>query len=227
MIITSTILQKSLALSHFDEQHSQQARQLMIPMQTVSTRPPNSHNKARLGSVLILFYLHKGVTNLVLTRRRADMRTHPGQISFPGGGREGEESLAHTALREANEEIGLAIDKVTLLGELVPAYVPPSNFLVYPFVGWYVDEEKRPFFQRNPAEVAEIIEVPMQHLLDPAVRQKEQRQFNNVSFSMPYFAVGSHKIWGATASLLSEIVARLHCVIPSQAQHPISLPANP
>lgn len=215
MVVSLKTIQTALTLPHFDEQRILKAREIMMPTPPLPLHALEPNKKTRVGSVLILFYQVQMQTILVLTRRRADLRTHAGQISFPGGGREGEEALGQTALRETEEEIGVAADSIEIIGELLPTYVAPSNFFIYPFVGWYrdgVSAMERPSFRKNPGEVAEIVEIPVHCLLDRSVRQTEPRQLREITFSVPYFAVDQYKIWGATAYLLSEVVERLRFV---------------
>jgi 8-oxo-dGTP pyrophosphatase MutT (NUDIX family) len=221
MQISLQLIQTALSLSHFDERQVKKARRLMLPTAVLPEPPPEPDLTARMGSVLILFYQNEGQTNLVLTRRRDDLRIHAGQISFPGGGREGEESLVETALRETEEEIGVAASAVEIIGELTPAYIPPSNFFIYPFVGWYRPGSRdngRPPFQKNPDEVDEILEFPVHRLLKQSARREEPRQIGGATISIPYFAVGEHKIWGATASILSEVVERLRLATNGQQE---------
>ncbi len=166
----------------------------------------------REAGVLILLY--PGNTNgvalelhLVLTRRTEYPGTHSGQISFPGGRREGQESLLGTALRETEEEIGVSPDQVEIIGQLSPLYTPPSNFCIYPFVAF---SPNRPRFQPEPREVAEVIETPLSLLLNPASRQEESWHFHQQGQRrVPFFYVSGHKIWGATAMILSEFLILL------------------
>jgi hypothetical protein len=104
----------------------------------------------------------------------------------------------------------VARDGVTLLGRLSALYIPPSDFTVHPYVGWRATQ---PRFQAQPAEVAEIIEVPLRHLLDPATRVLGEMTFFGQSQQVPYYRVGEHRVWGATAMMLSEFLARLRQVL--------------
>jgi 8-oxo-dGTP pyrophosphatase MutT (NUDIX family) len=212
LAISLHTIQSALTLPHFDEPQIRQAQNLMSPRPRLTQRPQSFPGEVRLGGVLILFYRWSGQTYLVLTRRRDDLRTHAGQISFPGGRHEAPETLQETALRETEEEIGIAPDAVKVLGQLTPVYILPSDFEVHPFVGWYENGSGaivRPAFSPDPAEVAEIIEVPLTHLLSPDVRREEPRTISGYQLTIPYFAVGPHKVWGATAVMLSELLERL------------------
>lgn len=166
----------------------------------------------RQAGVLLLLYPHAtngkdSELHLVLIRRPDYPGVHGGQISFPGGGREGEESLRATALRETLEEIGVPSDTVTVIGQLSPLYTPPSNFCIYPFVAFRTE---RPIFRPDPNEVAAIIEPPLSHLLDPGTRKVELWEFRSYGERrVPFFDVDGHKVWGATAMILSEFITLL------------------
>jgi 8-oxo-dGTP pyrophosphatase MutT (NUDIX family) len=169
----------------------------------------------------VLLLLYPGVTNsrnstkgaqseLYLTLiRRTDYPggVHSGQISFPGGRREGQETLQTTALREAQEETGILPDTLSIIGQLSPLYVPASNFCIYPFVAF---SSVRPVLQPDPIEVAELIEVPLSLLLDPTIRKERTRYLNNYGERLvPYFDVYGHQVWGATAMMLEEFLTLL------------------
>lgn len=136
---------------------------------------------------------------LLLTQRSADLPDHPGQISFPGGRVEPDDrSLAHAALREAMEEVGLPADRVEVLGELAP-YETVTGYRVTPIVGWV----EPPFaLMPDPVEVADVFEVPLPFLLDPANQQRHFRMLGEHRrdfWAIPY---GERYIWGATAAML-------------------------
>jgi 8-oxo-dGTP pyrophosphatase MutT (NUDIX family) len=163
--------------------------------------PPDD---ARPAGVLILLYPRAGALHFPLTRRTDGVEKHKGQISLPGGAQEEGESLLDTALRETREEIGVAVDAGSLLGELSPMYIPPSGFLVTPFVAALPE---RPVFSTLEREVAELIEAPVTALLDPALVRREMWNLRGVDVEVPYFQIGPHKVWGATAMVLSEFAA--------------------
>ena len=183
------------------------AHQLMSPPIRLRVRGPNQQGKPRVGGVLLLIYCFNDELHLVLTRRREDLNAHAGQISFPGGRQEPDEPLGVTALREMREEVGISETAVSLIGQLTQIYIPPSDFEVHPFVGWY--ENGRPRFSPGMDEVAEIIEVPLSHLLDPNTRREEPWDFRGQQINIPFFDVEGHKVWGATAIMLSEFIERL------------------
>ncbi|MCB8943582.1 MAG: CoA pyrophosphatase [Ardenticatenaceae bacterium] len=208
MSITLQTVQQALHLEAFD---GRSAQLKMAPILRQNIRPPESPGQPRIGSVLILLYCQLDELHLVLTRRRDDMRSHAGQISFPGGKREPNEALPATALRETHEEIGVPAHQLTILGQLTPLYIMPSDFEVYPFVAWHVNG-KRPSFHPATTEVAEIIEAPLSQMLDPATRREEMWQLRGHDLLVPFFHIGPHKVWGATAMMMSEFLERIRTV---------------
>ncbi len=164
---------------------------------TTST-PPNN------GCVLIVLYYSENHLTTALIKRAVDMYIHSGQISLPGGRcEESDTSPAHTALREAEEEINVNPKRVHLLGSLTSIYIPASHFQVHPVVG-YVNE--RPDFRPNPREVQEIIEVPLRDLFDPEKIGSITITRNTTTFEAPCFNTQNHQVWGATAMILSEFL---------------------
>jgi len=159
---------------------------------------------ARPASVLILLYPRGGALHFPLTRRRDDLDLHKGQISLPGGAQEPGESLLDTALRETREEIGVTVDPSAVLGHLSEVYIPPSGFLVTPYVAALPD---RPDFRPTPDEVAELLEAPLLSLLDPSIVRREVWTLHGMDVEIPFFQIGPHKVWGATAMVLSEFAA--------------------
>jgi 8-oxo-dGTP pyrophosphatase MutT (NUDIX family) len=141
---------------------------------------------------------------LVLTVRREELPDHGGQISFPGGQREGDETLDETALREAEEEVGLDPSSVTLLGSLTPLYIPPSNFCVHPFLGLV---HHAPVLRPTDREVAQVLRAPLPVLLDPATRTVEPWTLHGQTVDVPFYDLDGHTVWGATAMMLAEAVA--------------------
>ncbi len=161
---------------------------------------------ARPAGVLIALYPGDGALHFLLTRRTDDVETHKGQISLPGGAQEDGESLLDTALREMREEVGVAVEPSAVLGVLSAVYVPPSGFLITPYVAAL---PHRPSFVAMHREVAELIEAPLSVLFDPATVQREVWTLRGVEVEVPFFQIGSHKVWGATAMVLSEFAAAI------------------
>lgn len=143
---------------------------------------------------------------IVLTQRRPNLKHHPGQISFPGGRREPDEELVDTALRESEEEIGLDRSMVSVLGQLSPLYVPPSRFLVHPFVGIV---EGAPPLSPADDEVSRIILANLDQLCDYESRRTEKRTIRGCEVEVPYFSLDGEKIWGATAMMIAELTEAL------------------
>ena len=167
--------------------------------------PPGS---ASLAGVLALLFPKNKEWQLALIERvvtHAGDR-HSGQISFPGGKYEaGDGILMNTALREAHEEVGIAPKEVNMLGALTELYIPVSNFLVHPYVGWMA---YTPVFQPQWSEVQSVLEVPFRLLEDPGTLKTTDLHLpNNLTFKdVPYFSVSDKIVWGATAMILSELL---------------------
>jgi 8-oxo-dGTP pyrophosphatase MutT (NUDIX family) len=151
------------------------------------------------AAVLLLVIDHPGAPTVVFTQRTAHLADHAGQISFPGGrSDEGDASAEHTALREAEEEIGLPADRVEVLGRL-PEYHTSTGYRVTPIVGW---AEPPLTYRPDPHEVADVFEVPLSFLLDASNHRHESAFFKGRMrkyWAMPY---GERFIWGATAGML-------------------------
>jgi 8-oxo-dGTP pyrophosphatase MutT (NUDIX family) len=161
----------------------------------------------RRAAVLVLFYPDaQGALRIVLTRRTDRLESHRGQISFPGGSMDPGEDAQAAARREAQEELGIDPASLELIGELSPLYIPPSGFCVYPVVA-YAPETPR--FIPSEEEVAEVLEVSLEHLLLPATRCEETWDLRGAPVLVPYYAVGEHKVWGATAMILCEMLGLL------------------
>jgi 8-oxo-dGTP pyrophosphatase MutT (NUDIX family) len=199
----------ALELPEFD---GHAAQQHMMPLARARFRPDEREGTPRQGAVLLLLYCRDDELHLVLTRRRDDLNSHPGQVSLPGGRQDPPETLAETALRETEEEIAVPPETVRLLGRLTPLYISPSDFEVQPFVGIYTGDG-RPAFVPNPGEVAAIIEVPLDHLLDQSLRTEELWQLRGVDVTVPFFQLDGYKVWGATAMMLSEFAERLRVAL--------------
>ncbi|MGB8645452.1 MAG: CoA pyrophosphatase [Anaerolineae bacterium] len=169
--------------------------------------PPPPEDPVREAGVLLLLYLTVQDLHFVLTRRTDTVATHKGQISLPGGMREPGETLEGTAVRETGEELGVDPTHIQLLGApLTPLFIPVSGFWVTPFVGFCQDE---PTFYAAPAEVIEVLQPSVEVLLDDALVQHEQWEIRGERVQVPFFNIQGHKVWGATAMMLSEFSAML------------------
>lgn len=178
----------------------------MAPEGRKITLEPNYHLKynPRKSAVLMLVYEKEAQANLVLIKRNTYEGIHSAQISFPGGKMElTDKDLAYTALREANEEIGVRPEDVHLAMPFTEIYIPPSNFLVAPYLGIL---QGAPYFVPDVREVSEIIELPLSTLLDDSILISAPIQTATaMSFNVPAFSVNGHVVWGATAMILSEL----------------------
>jgi 8-oxo-dGTP pyrophosphatase MutT (NUDIX family) len=159
------------------------------------------------GAVLLLLYERGNHLVLPLTQRTETVEKHRGQISLPGGAREAlDAGFAQTALRETHEELGVPEEAVELLAPLTPLYIPPSRFCVYPFVGYTAGN---PALHADPREVQQILEVPVEHLLNPQTRVVERHIQDGQSYEVPVYQVANQRVWGATAMILAEFLALL------------------
>jgi 8-oxo-dGTP pyrophosphatase MutT (NUDIX family) len=157
------------------------------------------------AAVLLPMYGHPDRPGLVFTERRLDLRRHAGEISFPGGRQDhADEGLIGTALREAQEEIGLDPEAVEVEGALPPVGTFVTGYKVHPFVGT-IPEGTR--FRPNPAEVAAVLRFTLDELREGFAMRRLIRR--GVPIRTPTYEVGDHMIWGATARILAELLARL------------------
>ncbi len=160
--------------------------------------------------MLVPLFLAAGEPHAVFTRRRADLRRHAGEISFPGGRRDPEDAdLKDTALREAEEEIGLPRSEVRVLGELPPTSTFVTNYVIHPFVGeipaglaWQISER----------EVDAVLELPLRALRESRTRTRMERR--GISFETDAYVLEEHLIWGATARILENLLERLQRTVP-------------
>ena len=174
-----------------------------ITVDNLTRFEPPEGTRTREGAVLMLFGEGAQGPDLLLTERAHDMRSHPGQVSFPGGSTDpGDASPAHTALREAHEEIGLGREHIEVIGRL-PTYTTGTQFLITPVVA-LVDGTHR--LTINPYEVADAFEVPLAFLMNPAHHRHHELEWAGARrewLSMPYMdGMQERFIWGATAAML-------------------------
>ncbi len=161
------------------------------------------HGERRAAVLAPLYRDAVGELHAVFTRRRDDLRSHPGEISFPGGAQDAGEDLRDTALREACEEIGLAREQVTVAGCLPPTPTIVTSFAIYPYVGaidaglaWVIQE----------MEVADVLELRLRDVRDGHGRRRLVRR--GVPFKTDTYVVGDHLIWGATARIVRDLLDR-------------------
>ena len=176
-------------------------RNLLLPLEDASALRAPGATKA---AVLVPIFLDGTRLVTVFTKRRSDLRRHAGEISFPGGRQDPDEQLWDTALREAEEEIGLARGLVRLAGGLPPIGTFVTNYAVYPFVGVI---ESGGGFRPSPQEVEEVVELPLTDLAAGFERKRLIRR--GVPIRTATYTVGGHLIWGATARIVAQLLDRL------------------
>ncbi|MDT0557400.1 CoA pyrophosphatase [Ichthyenterobacterium sp. W332] len=165
----------------------------------------NNIKNAKQSAVLALCYPNQNnKTMMVFILRKTYKGVHSGQIGFPGGKTEElDTSLKDTALRETEEEIGVSKSSITILKSMTSIYIPPSNFVVHPFLGVL---NSTPIFKKEDKEVEQIIEIPLQDILnDSNVISTSVSTSYKVAVNVPAFKLKDQIIWGATAMMLSEI----------------------
>ena len=183
------------------------AHRLFFPDELASiSRIAEPPTDARKSAVLVPLIRTDAMWPLVLFTVRSERLTHhTGQISFPGGRLDPHEGPREAAIREFNEEVGIPSSAVEILGELSPIYIPPSNSAVTPIVG-VIDRASH--WPINEAEVQEVIEVPLSHFLDPSSRSMATRDVFRRQMEVPFWNIHPQTpLWGATAMILSELVA--------------------
>lgn len=158
----------------------------------------------REGGVLALLYPKEEILHMCFMERSRDGGVHSGQVSFPGGKKEVfDVDLSATALREAEEELGIPSDEVSLIGQFSQLYIPASNFMVSPYVG---KMNRRPDFTLDQREVASLIEVPLPRLLAEKKQEVKIKLREDLHVEAPAWLIDEQMIWGATAMMLSELL---------------------
>lgn len=157
----------------------------------------------RPAAVLLPLFVRNGEPSLLFTRRTEEVRHHRGEISFPGGAREPEDSdLLETALRETEEEVGLKKEDVEVLGRL-DDYESVHGYHVVPYVGCF--EAPYPL-EADPGEIAELIELPLSRLRDPSIFRVEDWTHRGRQMPVCFYTVGEHEVWGLTAEILRQFL---------------------
>jgi 8-oxo-dGTP pyrophosphatase MutT (NUDIX family) len=165
----------------------------------------NVHGRIDAAVLVPLYETAGGELHAVFTRRRHDLSRHAGEISFPGGRRDPGEQLIDTALREAYEEIGLPPGDVEVAGALEPTPTFVTSYAIYPFVGVIAEPEAE--WILSQAEVAEVLQVSVRALRAGAGERRLVRK--GIPFRTPTYEVGPHMIWGATARIVGDLLARI------------------
>ncbi len=157
-----------------------------------------------VAAVLIILYQHIDSFYTVFIQRPDYEGVHSGQISFPGGRKEPEDTdIIKTALREANEEVGVNLSKISVIGTLTPLFIPVSKTIVTPVIGW---TNKRPEFKIQEEEVVYLIEGDLKTFLDPSIIKIKRFEILGEMRDIKYFDYNGHVIWGATAMILNELL---------------------
>ncbi len=172
----------------------------------------DNFTNAREAAVMMLIYPKESIAHLALIVRNSYPGIHSSQIAFPGGKVEVVDvNLKETALRETYEEIGIPPDLISVIKDFSSVYIPPSNFLVYPFLGISSSELE---FTLQTEEVAGIIELPLSLLLDDSIITTKSLETSYAkSIEVPVFEIGEHLVWGATAMMLSELKDSLKMIL--------------
>jgi 8-oxo-dGTP pyrophosphatase MutT (NUDIX family) len=167
--------------------------------------PPPAADPVAAAVLAPLFAAADGRLHVVLTRRRADLRRHAGEIAFPGGRRDEEDAgLAETALREAEEEIGLPRAEVRVVGPLPTVHTFATGYVIHPFVA---SIPAGVAWRLSPREVEAVLELPLEDVRAARTRTRMERR--GISFETDAYIVGEHLIWGATARIIELLLERL------------------
>lgn len=159
----------------------------------------------RHGSVLICLYLHDAKWSVVFIKRTVGHGPHSGQMAFPGGMVEEEdEDLYATAIREAEEEVGIKKDQIEFVGELSPLHIPVSNIMVHPYI---VSMNGKPILVGSKDEVEAILETPIEVFLDIKNNSSFTFEYKEKTYTSPCFIIDGYKIWGATAMIWNEFLS--------------------
>jgi 8-oxo-dGTP pyrophosphatase MutT (NUDIX family) len=160
------------------------------------------------SAVLILLYPKAGEDYIVFMRRTLTVDHHKGQISLPGGGYEPTDpDLTHTALREANEELGIDPARIEVISVMPDVYARVSFFVITPVIARLKPGDHGELtFRPNAEEVAEVIEVPLKALRDPARHRTEIRTRDNITYQLHFYTYGPYEIWGATGRIIHEFL---------------------
>ncbi|HTI13454.1 MAG TPA: CoA pyrophosphatase [Dictyobacter sp.] len=186
-------------------------RERLVPAEQADTlvdELAGAQPQARQAAVLLPLFLHDGVLSTLFIRRSRSLRLHSGEIAFPGGRVEAQDSSpAATAIREAQEEIGLDPLRVQVLGALTPVFTVVSNFLIMPIVAFLPSGPGPLMLQES--EVSEVIVVPLHHLADPTIARTEEWMRDGQKRTVYFYDYTSCCIWGATGHILSHFLTVL------------------
>ena len=180
------------------------AHSIMASETRLKLKMPSPNERTRESAVLILFYPSDNQVFIPLILRPQYDGVHGGQMAFPGGRAEKEdENLIRTALREAQEEIGVRVSDVKVLGTLTKLFIPPSNFFVQPVIGYMT---RKPDFYPDPREVDKVIEISLEDLKNPEIIGRKILNVRGVEVDTPFYDILETTVWGATAMMISELL---------------------
>ena len=192
----------SVPLSRLDVTLGQALSGVLLDLASHSEPQPDEQVPA---AVLVALYEADGELHVVLTRRRADLRHHAGEISFPGGRLDAEDAtLSDTALREAEEEIGLARKQVSLVGALERTSTFVTNYAIHPFVG-LLDGER--MWRASELEVESVLEPSLREVRAGRTRTRMERR--GIAFETDAYVFDDQLVWGATARILESLLDRV------------------
>ncbi len=205
----------SMGTNHFDSliQHLENSLKLPLPGVKAQFRmvpptrpeyPPLDFSKVKYGAVLALLSPDNTHSRITFILRQNYNGVHSGQISFPGGGfEESDENFEKTAVRETFEEIGIPENEIKIVGALSQLYIPPSNFLVQPYLGFIPE---KPVYNPDIKEVKEVFDLSVEELLNERSFQVKPIQTKTKLIDVPCFIAQNRMIWGATAMILNELL---------------------
>lgn len=196
---------KQLRINLKDPLPGHKAQLIMVPEKIAGLRKViPEHSRPKKSAVLILLFPFQMGISTILIERAIYKGIHSGQIAFPGGKSEKTDpSLQYTALRETQEEIGIPIEEVEIIGRLTDVYIEPSNYLVTPYIGYL---PYLPDFSINKYEVQKVIRMDV--LKEDVIKKstKEITYSNGLTLQTPFYNIEGHTVWGATAMIMSEFI---------------------
>jgi 8-oxo-dGTP pyrophosphatase MutT (NUDIX family) len=183
-----------------------EGQRAMAPFAKTIYEPPTTTNYKQSAVLALLFDRPaEQELEILLTVRSGELKNHSGQISFPGGRSDHNETIHETALRETREEVGIPGSNIVLLGELTPLYVPVSQSMIYPVLGFH---KGAPTIAPNPAEVQEAFSIPLRELLDPSKIERQRWTVLGREVEVPFWNLRRQTpLWGATAMMTAELLA--------------------
>lgn len=200
----------ALENSLFNELPGRSAQQKLEPISRKRFNPfPDPTRPPRESAVLILIFPENDGLSTAFIKRNEYDGVHSGQVAFPGGKKElSDVSLSFTALREANEEIGINPEDVQIIGNLSIIYIPPSNFNVQPVIGWL---PYTPKFLIDPSEVSMVFSVPLNEIMmEENIHKKTVTLGDGSNIEVPCYIFSNQIIWGATSMILREFIEVVH-----------------